>query len=101
MMNTDLTQKLIADYKVLVTDAEELIKATTGQSTEKIADARIRLQHALLELKPRLANTEAVLRDKARVAASAADEYVHHNPWTALGVAAGFGIVIGLLIGRR
>jgi ElaB/YqjD/DUF883 family membrane-anchored ribosome-binding protein len=101
MMNADLIQKLIADYKLLVTDAEELIKATTGQSTEKVTDARIRLQHALLELKPRLANTEAVLRDKARVAVSAADEYVHHNPWTALGVAAGFGVVIGLLIGRR
>ena len=100
-MHTDLTQKLIADYKVLVTDAEELIKATAGQSTETVAEARIRMQHALLEFKPRLANTEAVLRDKARVAVSAADEYVHHNPWTALGIAAGFGVVIGLLIGRR
>jgi len=100
-MHTDLTQKLIADYKILVVDAEELIKATAGQSTEKITEARVRLQHALLDCKPRLANMEAVLRDKARVAASVADEYVHHNPWTALGVAAGFGIVIGLLAGRH
>jgi ElaB/YqjD/DUF883 family membrane-anchored ribosome-binding protein len=101
IMYTDLTQKLIADYKILVVDAEDLIKATTGQSTEKITEARIRLQHALLEFKPRLANTEAVLRDKTRVAVSAADDYVHHNPWTALGVAAGFGVVIGMLAGRR
>ena len=100
-MHTDLTQKLIDDYKVLVTDAEELIKATAGQSTEKIAEARIRMQHALLELKPRLANTEAVLRDKARVTVSVADEYVHHNPWTALGIAAGCGVLMGLLIGRH
>jgi ElaB/YqjD/DUF883 family membrane-anchored ribosome-binding protein len=69
-VHTDLTQKLVADYKVLVMDAEELIKATASQSAEKIADARIRMQHALLELKPRLANTEAVLRDKARVTVS-------------------------------
>jgi ElaB/YqjD/DUF883 family membrane-anchored ribosome-binding protein len=101
IMYTDLTRKLIDDYKVLVVDAEELIKATTSQSTEKITDARVRLQHALLELKPRLANTEAVLRDKARVAVSAADEYVHHNPWTALGVATAFGAVVGMLINRR
>jgi ElaB/YqjD/DUF883 family membrane-anchored ribosome-binding protein len=100
-MHTDLTQKLIADYKVLVADAEELIKATAGQSMEKIADARIRMQQALQELKPRLANTEAILRDTARATASAADDYVHRNPWTALGVAAGLGVVIGLLIGRR
>jgi ElaB/YqjD/DUF883 family membrane-anchored ribosome-binding protein len=100
-MNTDLTQKIVTDYKVLVSDAEELIKATTTQSVEKIADARSRMQHALLELKPRLANTEAVLKDKTRLAASAADEYVHHNPWAAMGAAAGVGVVIGLLIGRH
>jgi len=100
-MNTDLTQKLVTDYKVLVTDAEELIKATTTQSAEKIAEARTRMQRALLEMKPRLANTEAVLKDKTRVAVSAADEYVHHNPWAAMGAAAGVGMVIGLLIGRH
>ncbi len=100
-MDAELTQKLVSDYKVLVSDAEELIKATASQSTEKIADARNRMQQALLDLKPRLANAEAVLRDKARAAASAADEYVHDNPWVAMGAATGVGIVIGLLIGRR
>ena len=100
-MHADLTQKLIADCKVLVADAEELIKATASQSTEKIAAARTRVQHALLELKPRLANTETVMRDKAQVTVSAADEYVHNNPWTALGIAAGCGVLIGLLISRH
>ena len=100
-MDAELTQKLVSDYKVLVADAEELIKATASQSTEKIAEARTRMQQALLELKPRLAGAEAVLKDKARAAAHAADEYVHDNPWVAMGVATGLGVVIGLLIGRR
>ena len=100
-MDAELTQKLIADYKVLVSDAEELIKATASQSTEKITEARTRMQQALLDLKPRLANAEAVLKDKAREAAHAADEYVHDNPWVAMGAAAGLGMVVGLLIGRR
>ena len=65
-MDAELTQKLVADYKVLVTDAEELIKATASQSTEKIAEARARMQQALLDLKPRLANAEAVLKDARR-----------------------------------
>lgn len=100
-MNTNLTEKLISDYKVVVADAEALVKAVASQSADKIADARIQMQHALIELKPRLANTEAVLRDKTRVAVSAADEYVHHNPWMAMGAATSLGIVVGLLIGRR
>ena len=100
-MNTDLTQKLVSDYKVMVAEAEALVKATTSQSVDKIAEARKQMQQALLELKPRLANIDAVLRDNARLAVSAADEYVHHNPWMAMGAAASVGIVVGLLIGRR
>lgn len=100
-MISDLTQKLIADYKVLVADAEELIRATASPATEKVAEARTRMQQALLDLKPRIANVETVLRDKAQVTVSAADEYVHQNPWSALGIAAGVGVIIGLLVGRR
>jgi len=100
-MNNELTQKLISDYKVLVADAEALIKATGGQSTEKIAEARARMQQALLDLKPRLANMEIVVRDKAQAVANAADDYVQRSPWTAVGVATGVGLAIGLLIGRR
>lgn len=100
-MNTDLTHKLISDYKVMVADAEALVKATTSQSAEKIAEARRQMEQALLELKPRLANMETVLKDHTRLAVSAADEYVHHNPWLAMGAAASVGIVVGLLIGRR
>jgi ElaB/YqjD/DUF883 family membrane-anchored ribosome-binding protein len=100
-MNTDLTEKLISDYKVVVAEAEALIKATASQSAETIAQARKQMQQALLEMKPRLANIDAVLRDNTRLAVSAADEYVHHNPWMAMGAAASVGIVVGLLIGRR
>jgi ElaB/YqjD/DUF883 family membrane-anchored ribosome-binding protein len=38
---------------------------------------------------------------RAREIAGAADEYVHENPWQAVGVAAGIGLVLGLLIARR
>ncbi len=100
-MIADLTQKLISDYKVVLADAEALVKAVGNESADKIAQARAQMQQALLDMKPRLANTEAVLRDKTRVAVSAADEYVHHNPWFAMGAATSFGILVGLLIGRR
>ena len=38
---------------------------------------------------------------KAKAAGHAADEYVHDNPWKAIGAAAGAGLIAGLLIGRR
>ena len=39
--------------------------------------------------------------EKAKVAAEGADDFVHRNPWEAVGVAAGLGLLIGLFIGRR
>jgi ElaB/YqjD/DUF883 family membrane-anchored ribosome-binding protein len=49
----------------------------------------------------KLEDAEAAIRDKAREAARATDDYVHENPWRSIGVAAGAGLLVGLLIGRR
>ena len=51
--------------------------------------------------KVKLAEAEAVMIEKSKQAARATDEYVHENPWKAVGIAAGVGLVVGLLIGRR
>ena len=39
--------------------------------------------------------------DKAREAARATDDFVHEEPWKAVGVAAALGLALGVLIGRR
>lgn len=95
------SEKLITDLKVLMADTEELVKATASQSGDKIAEVRGRIQQAAAELRPHLAEAEALLRDKARMAATSTDDYVHAHPWTAIGVSAGIGMIIGLLVGRR
>ena len=38
---------------------------------------------------------------KAKAAGHATDEFVHENPWRSIGIAAGVGLVMGLLISRR
>jgi len=48
-----------------------------------------------------MAEAQAQLLVKTKAAAKATDVYVHENPWKAIGVAAGFSLVIGLLLGRR
>jgi len=94
-------EQLVADLKVLMSDVEELVKATASQSGDKIAEVRGRIQSAAAELRPRLAQAEALLKEKAKIAAATTDDYVHDHPWTAMGVSAGVGVIIGLLIGRR
>ena len=97
----DSRDKLIADLKVLVADAEELLRATAGQVGEKAAAARERIQASLVNAKDKLAEAERVLRDKTREAARVADTYVHEHPWPAVGIAAALGLVLGMLISRR
>ena len=95
------TDKLIADVKLVIADTEELLRATAGQAGDKIADIRARTQDRLSAAKIKLAEAEAVVVDKARQVGRVADDYVHDNPCRSVGVAAGFGFIAGLLIGRR
>jgi ElaB/YqjD/DUF883 family membrane-anchored ribosome-binding protein len=62
---------------------------------------RAKAEESLRIAKARMADAQEALLAKTREAAKATDVYVHENPWKAVGVAAGVGLVIGLLIGRR
>jgi len=95
------TQKLVADLRTLAVDAEDLVRATASETGDKIAQARGKVLAAVVDLKPRLARAEAAFENAARGAANSGNAYVHDKPWTAIGVAAGAGLLIGLLIGRR
>ncbi|MCF8176492.1 MAG: DUF883 family protein [Burkholderiaceae bacterium] len=99
---SDVTKdKLISDIKLVIADTEELLRATAGQTGEKIAEIRAKTQDRLAAAKIKMAEAEAALVDKAKQVGRAADDYVHDNPWRSVGVAAGFGFIVGLLIGRR
>jgi ElaB/YqjD/DUF883 family membrane-anchored ribosome-binding protein len=95
------SEKLIADFKVVVADTEALLKATAGQGGEKLAEVRARVEESLKVVKARMTEAQAALIAKTKAAAKATDVYVHENPWQAVGVAAGVGLLIGWLIGRR
>ena len=95
------TEKLAADLKVVIADAEELLKATASQAGEKVAQARVKIQDSLDQAKVTLGRLGEVGVDKAKAAARVTDDFVHDSPWTAVGIGAGVGLILGLLIGRR
>lgn len=94
-------EQLVSDIKSVISDAEEVLLATADQAGEKVANLRARVQTRLRDAKVRLAEAEAVLVAKTKAAAQATDAYVHESPWTAVGIAAGVGLLVGLVIGRR
>ena len=99
--STVTKEKLAQDLKIVISDAEELLRATASQAGEKASAAREKIQDSLRNAKVKLAEVEDILIDKGKQAARATDEYVHDHPWRAVGIAAGIGLIVGMLISRR
>ena len=97
----DSKDKLMEDLKAVVEDAEELLRATANQAGEGASAARVRIQESLQVAKARLVSAEDAVIDRAREAAKVTDEYVHENPWKAIGISACVGAIVGMLIARR
>ena len=94
-------EQLIQDFKVVVADAEALIKATAGQGGETVAAMRAKAEASLAAAKANMSEAQAALLVRTRAAAKATDEYVHVHPWQAIGVGTAVGLLVGLLIARR
>jgi ElaB/YqjD/DUF883 family membrane-anchored ribosome-binding protein len=100
--STDVsTDKLVEDLKIVMRDAEALIKATSAQTGEKIQEVRARAEESLRQARTRLSALEDEALQRAREVADATEQYVRQNPWQSIGVAAGVGLLLGLLLSRR
>ena len=93
--------KLVSDLKLVVSDAEELLRATASQAGESATAARQRIQASLASAKEQLADAQVAMVEKGKEAIDATDELVHEHPWHAIGVAALAGLVVGIMVSRR
>ncbi|HKX93414.1 MAG TPA: DUF883 family protein [Methylibium sp.] len=93
--------KLMNDLRVFVADAEELLRHAGTQTGDGAADVRSRIQASLYKAKATLADMQQAAAQRARAAGHAADDYVHEHPWQSVSLAAGIGVLIGMLIARR
>lgn len=93
--------KVVDDFKSIVNDAEALVQATAHVTGDKFAAERAKFSDKINLAKTRLVEAEKVVVEKAKQAATATDQYVHSNPWTAVGIAASVGMLIGFLAARR
>ncbi|MCL4720890.1 MAG: DUF883 family protein [Gammaproteobacteria bacterium] len=95
------SERLVKDLQAVVADAEALLQATAAQTGERVEGIRARAQASLGQARARLSEAEGEAVEQMKEAAESADEFVRGNPWQAVGIAAGVGLVLGLLISRR
>jgi ElaB/YqjD/DUF883 family membrane-anchored ribosome-binding protein len=94
-------EKLVSDIRAVIADAEDMLLATADQTGDKITQLRHRIQVRLKDARERLVAAEQVLVERTRAAARATDDYVHDNPWQAVGIGAGVGFLVGFILGRK
>lgn len=81
--------------------AEDLLKSTARNVSELASMATHQIGATVNRGKSKLGEMQAALADKTTQCARQTDQYVHDSPWQAIGIAAGLGLIIGLLIRRR
>ena len=91
----------MSDLRVDIADAEELLRMTADEAGEAAIDIRSRIQTRMTQARADLLALQEAAVAKAKAAGYATDEFVHENPWKSIGIAAGVGMLLGLLVGRR
>lgn len=92
---------VVADVKSAVASAEAMLQEASRVGGEEARHLREKAEVALSRAASALQHAREATVARSKAAARRTDDWVHDHPWQAIGVAAGVGIVLGLLIGRR
>lgn len=95
------TDKLMKDLRAVVVGTEDLLKATSEQTGERIEKVRAKAEESLRNARARVQASGHELQAAAQDAARQVNDQVREHPWTAVGVAAGIGLIVGILLGRK
>jgi ElaB/YqjD/DUF883 family membrane-anchored ribosome-binding protein len=104
MTDTNLTtrhEETMSQLSKTVAQAEDLLRALGDESGEAIDAMRIRVSSTLRDAKTRLAGRADQAKAVANNTMTQADRYVHENPWRAVAIGAGIGVVVAMLLTSR
>jgi ElaB/YqjD/DUF883 family membrane-anchored ribosome-binding protein len=92
-----IKDQMFSELQALIEESEKLLDESAALVGEEAETLR-----AQVSLKLRQARQAAgQVRAKAQPVVDATQDYIGGHPWQTVAVSAGFGLVIGLLLGRR
>ncbi len=93
--------QIVSELKSGVDDAEGFLRAAASTTGDKAAELREKATAALKRASESLSDLQATIVEKGRDAAIMTDDYVHENPWQAIGIGAAIGFLFGVVVARR
>jgi ElaB/YqjD/DUF883 family membrane-anchored ribosome-binding protein len=100
MMQTNV-KTARTDMKTLVKDAQELFRQATSATGERADVLRTQGLNLLDSALGKAQEVQAAAVQTGKEVAETTDTYVQENPWKAVGISAGVGVIIGMLIARK
>lgn len=94
-------RKLAEELRKVVHDAQEMLNHQIESADDGYRSARKQLAQSVEHANRQLQGAERALLDQTRKVVRETDHYVHDHPWESVGVSAGIGLLVGLLIARR
>jgi len=94
-------ERVMSDLHTLTRDAEDLLKATAGDVSEKAKEARSRVAAAVERAKTTYLHLQDQTLATAKAAAKKADTVIREHPYESIGLAFGVGLLIGVLVARK
>ncbi len=103
--NTRTTEKeddgLMEQVRSSLDDVEKLLRDAADAGEDKAGELREKALDALRHTRLVMHDAQDAVIARSRRAARVTDEYVHDNPWQAIGLSAVAGLLLGVLISRR
>jgi ElaB/YqjD/DUF883 family membrane-anchored ribosome-binding protein len=94
-------EQLAGDARQVLDDVQALLAQAAESSGQQAQDLRSRAAEQLKRAQARLGELQHATAERSRAAMHATDDWVHMHPWGAVGLGAGVGFLIGLLVARR
>lgn len=89
------------DMKSLIKDAQDLFREATSASGIKAEDLRNKGLNLLDNAMAKAQDMQSAALETGKEIADTADDYVQGNPWRAVAISAGVGLLVGMLIARK
>ncbi|WP_027186043.1 DUF883 family protein [Desulfovibrio inopinatus] len=90
-------EQLNEDFKRLVADAQNLLKATSDDLDDKTREARSRLEQSINDAKIKYSSVTDTVKEQTDMA----DRLLHEKPYHAVGASFLIGLILGWLFGRK
>ena len=92
-----IKDQAFSELQALIEESDKLLKDSAALVGEEAETLRAQLSQKLKQA----AESVTSVRERTKPVVEATESYIGGHPWQTVAISAGFGLVVGLLLGRR